>query len=104
MFTRSELENAITEYENKAKSFSDCEKLATFYTIYNHKFAPKEQTESRATYTETVIDDYGDSEFYSTIQGREAADVWDVIDELMMTLQVVNPKLYNATLRKIDSL
>lgn len=104
MFTRSEIESAIKEYENKANSFSDCEKLSALYTVYAYKYAQPEPKETRQVYTETVVDDYGDTEFYSAIQGREAADVWDVIDELMMTLQVVNPKLYNATLRKIDSL
>ncbi|MCM1271580.1 MAG: hypothetical protein NC247_13320, partial [Ruminococcus flavefaciens] len=63
----------------------------------------KESKEQKAVYTETVIDNYGDSEFFMTIQGRNSENVWKVLDELMSTLQVVNPKLYNATLRKIDS-
>lgn len=104
MLTRRELENAIAECESNPSSFNDCQKLATFYTIYQHCFAEKEPKESRSVYTETVIDDYGDSEFLDIIRDREAGDVWAVMDELMMTLQVVNPKLYNATLRKIDSL
>lgn len=104
MFARTELEKAIKDLESKSKSFSDCEKLSALYTVYDHHFAPKEQKESRAVYTETVIDDYGDSEFFETIRDREAGDVWEVMDELMMTLQLLDPKLYHATLRKIDSL
>lgn len=104
MFARTELEEAIKDLESRSKSFSDCEKLSALYTVYNQNFAPKESKEMRTVYTETVIDDYGDSEFFSIIQGREAVDVWEVIDELMMTLQLLNPKLYHATLRKIDSL
>ncbi len=104
MFARTELEDAIKDLESKSKSFSDCEKLSALYTVYDHHFAPKEQKESRAVYTETVIDDYGDSEFFEVIRDREAESVWTVMDELMMTLQLLNPKLYHATLRKIDSL
>ena len=104
MFARTELENTIKDLESNAKSFSDCEKLSALYTVYDHHFAPKEQKESRAVYTETVIDDYGDSEFFETIRDREAESVWGVMDELMITLQLLYPKLYHSTLREIDSL
>ncbi|MDE5765338.1 MAG: hypothetical protein K2N49_01995 [Ruminococcus sp.] len=104
MFTRRELENAITELESKVQSFSDCEKLSALYTIYNQKFAPQESKESRTIYTETIVDDYGDSEFFEAIRDKDAGNVWSVMEELMAALQLFNPKLYNATLRKIDSL
>lgn len=104
MFTRKEIESAIKEYEAKASSFSDCEKLAAFYTVLAYKYGEQEPKEQRAVYTETVIDNYGDTEFYSAIRGQKAADVWDIMDELMANLQLFNPKLYNATIRELDSL
>ncbi len=101
MFSQAELEKAIKDLESKSKSFSDCEKLSALYTVYDHHFTQKE---SKTAYTETFIDNYGDNEFFTIIQGREAVGVWAVMNELMMTLQLLNPKLYHATLRKIDSL
>lgn len=103
MIAKTELEKAIDECEHLPISYQNCEKLATFYAIYDHLYAEKEPKEQKSVYTETVIDDYGDSEFFMTIQGKDSKEVWKVLDELMSTLQVVNPKLYNATLRKIDS-
>lgn len=103
MFTKRELENAIAECESNPSSFNDCQKLAAFYTIYQYRFAEKESKESREIYTETVINDYGNSEFFNTIRGRDAESIWAILDELMSVLKAVNPKLYNATLRKIDS-
>lgn len=47
-----------------------------------------------------TIDYYGDSEFLLEINGRESYDVWEIIDELMTTLQAINPRLYTAVIQK----
>lgn len=104
MFTRRELENAIAECEKNPSTFNDCQKLAAFYTLYDHLYTDNEPREQRTVYTETIIDNYGDSEFFMAVQGRDSESVWEVLNELMSALQIVNPKLYNATLQKIDSL
>ena len=31
-------------------------------------------------------------------------EVWKIMDELMDTLQVIQPRLYNSVIRKIDSI
>lgn len=110
MFSKRELENAIAEYEDKCNSFSDCQKLATYKILHAEYFPDKPKEQRTAVYSslepepETIVDDYGDSEFYSTIRGLCAESVWAVMDELMTTLQVVNPRLYNATMRMIDEI
>ena len=43
------------------------------------------------------------SEFFQAISGRKSADMWAVMGELMDTLQAINPRLYSAVLRKINS-
>ncbi len=35
------------------------------------------------------------------VRGRKLEDVWPIIDELMLTLQVIQPRLYNAVMAKI---
>ena len=32
----------------------------------------------------------------------EAADVWPIMDELMSTLQVLQPRLYDGVMRKLQ--
>lgn len=98
MINRIELESAIRECEAGDVSYSNYEKLATFYTIYDHLYTSKQLADVR---NETVIGSYGNSEFLETVVGRKAEDVWAVIDELMSTLQVVNPHLYDGVMRKI---
>ena len=43
------------------------------------------------------------SEFFQAISGRKSAEMWGVMGELMDTLQAINPRLYSAVLRKINS-
>ena len=97
MLSQREIENAIKECEKGNSSYQNCEKLATLYTIYDHLYAdPVTQTSD-----EMIIDDYGVSDFLTTVRGKDAGSVWAVLDELMATLQVTNPRLYNGVMRKI---
>lgn len=83
-------------------------KLASFYTILDHMYnkesgpdysfaePPKEED-----YTRPKIDSYSDSEFSQLVQGMYLDDVFPIIDELMDTLKVMNPRLYNGVMKKI---
>lgn len=44
----------------------------------------------------------GESDFLGKIEGKDTERMWLLMDELMETLQVVNPRLYNGVMRKID--
>ena len=97
MLTKQELEDAIYDIEDAPSNYSNCEKLAMLYTIYDHLYEGGYAELS----AETVIGDYGDSEFLKAVRNRPAYDVWLVIDELVTTLEVVNPRLYDAFMRKV---
>lgn len=49
-------------------------------------------------------DMYGDSDFLKAVFGKKASSAWTVMDELMDTLHVVNPKVYESVMRKIKEL
>ena len=101
MFSRSELLNAIQELESAPATYQNAEKLATFYALYDHLYIHKEPENRIETVREVTIDRYDGSEFYEAISGQKAAQVWAVVDELMATLQALQPKLYQATIDKI---
>lgn len=42
------------------------------------------------------------TEFAALIDGRNANDMWAIMDELMTMLQMLNPRLYNSVMRKIE--
>ena len=95
MITRKELVNCITECENAQPSYQNCEKLATFYTIFDHLYEDSEQK------LETQVEDYGDSEFLKAIKGKPTDEMWLIMDELMDALQITNPRLYESVMRKL---
>ena len=89
MFSKNELLNAIDELEKAPATYQNAEKLAVFYLLFDHLYVQKEPD---------------GSEFYEAISGHEAAQVWAVLDELMATLQLLQPKLYSATIDKIKGI
>ena len=101
MFTKSELLDAIDELEASPATYQNAEKLATFYLLYDHLYVTKEPEARIESVEEVKIYRYGDSEFLQVISGQKSEDVWKIIDELMTTVRVLQPKLYQATIDKI---
>jgi flagellar motor component MotA len=102
MFSKSELLDAIEELEMSPATYQNAEKLATFYALYDHLYVRKEPMERIESINEVVVDDYGDSEFLQSVMGRKADQIWMVMDELMETVKVLQPKLYQAVIDKIN--
>ena len=101
MFSQKELVNAINELENSPATYQNAEKLATFYLLYEHLFVDKEPQNRVERIEEVTIDRYGSSEFYEAIAGKNAAQVWAVVDELMNAVQALQPRLYRATIDRL---
>ena len=101
MFTKDEILDAIDELEEAPATFQNAEKLATFYSLYDHLYVRKEPMMSFESVKEVIIDRYGDSEFLQIIEGKYPEDIWLIMDELMDAVRVLQPKLYNATIEKL---
>lgn len=102
MFSKSELLDAIEDLEMAPATYQNAEKLATFYTLYDHLYVRKESVSRIESINEVIVDDYGDSEFLQAVAGRKADQIWMVMDELMETVKVLQPKLYQAVIDKIN--
>lgn len=119
MITERDLQGAIAECEGKRNPDANtCLKLAAFYTIKQHMFP---ETEPKAQYAVTEaqthvrdvmqshsyaaspdkIGHIGDSEFAKVVENMYVDDVMDVMDELMITIQAIYPRLYNGVMRKL---
>lgn len=101
MFSKKELLEAIDELEASPATYQNAEKLATFYSLYDHLYVEKEPMSRIESVREVKIDRYGDSEFLEAITDKNPEDIWMVMDELMSTLQALNPRLYQATMDRI---
>lgn len=51
-----------------------------------------------------VIDSHESSEFLQSINGKKAVDVWKIMSELMESVKLIQPRLYDAVMRKIKGL
>lgn len=65
--------------------------------------APVERAENYADdfSGDLPIGDYGESDFLQAVRGKRPAEVFLVIDDLMQTMSVVNPRVYDGVMRQI---
>lgn len=104
MITEQDLREAIAECQGQRNPNANTAiKLAAFLTIQRELFGdPETHGYSYASApAETPQYDSG-SEFSDAIQQIDQYRAWEIMDELMTTLQAVNPRLYNGVMRKIE--
>lgn len=114
MIKEADLLEAIAECQGERNpNANTCIKLAAYYTILDHirseepviedrvySFAPapvKEEAEQPFEYRSR-------SEFGTLFPELDPQEALRVIDELMETLRIMYPRLYDATMRKLTAL
>lgn len=120
MITEHDLQEAIAECEGQRNpNANTCIKLAAFYTIRNNMFpktdaqAPEpllphsysfvaDTSTNVETGAEAVMID-SDTDFAKAVSKLPQSTAWDIMDELMSTLAVLNPRLYASAMRKIET-
>lgn len=111
MIYEKDLDESIARYQGEVNpSINTCIKLAACYALKRELFGGPEQpalpaysfAAAPAESVESTIEYYGDTEFAQTIDGRAAADIWPVMDELMETLKIIQPRLYDGVMRKLQ--
>lgn len=106
MITETDLNTAIAECQGKRNpDAKTCMMLAAFYTIKREMFGEEKHAEipsySYAPAPVAVIEADGNSDFARAIDGKDQGKVIPVLDELMQTLSVIQPKLYDAVMTKL---
>ncbi len=101
MFTKRELCDAIKECENAPASFQNCEKLAVFYSLYDRLFAEK-PNEGEQKNTKNEVQTTANSEFLRTVAGKDWTSLLVILDELMDTIKILQPRLYDAVMQKLQ--
>lgn len=108
MITEKDLQEAIAECMGERNpNANTCIKLAAYYTIQNELY-PKSQTIEIADRGHSfdappeIPRIKSESEFATVANNLPVERVWKVMDELMKTLQVVNPRLYAGVMRRLE--
>lgn len=110
MITEFDLQEAIAECQGtRNPNASTCIKLAAFLIIQKELYGEKDHTVMEVPQYSfdagkpNTVNYYSDTEFAELIEGKDANAMWAIVDELMSTLQVIEPRLYAAVIRKIKS-
>ena len=105
MITRQELEEAIAECQGQRNPTANtCLKLAAFYTIRKELFGEEEKNVPMYSYSPPPVETvgkYGDSEFMEAVEGKSVSDVMPIIDELMESMKILQPRIYDSVMRKV---
>lgn len=102
MLSKSELLKAIEDLEDASPTFQNCQKMATFYTLLNAIYRSGGEINPQVeTFREEIIGDHGNSDFLRMIEGMESHEAWLIMDELMETIKILQPKLYDSVMRRI---
>lgn len=103
MITKKDLDAAIAECQGKRNPDANtCIKLAAFYTIKREMFGEEPASYSYAPApNQNTIEIKSDSEFARAVNGMNVSEFLPIIDELMSTLQIIQPRLYGAVMMKL---
>jgi hypothetical protein len=110
MITEQALQEAIAEcHGERNPNANTCMKLAAYYTIRDHLEAqgnapvlPGRSYAPEPPQPETIQWE-GDSEFARTIRGLPVSYIMPIMDELMEAVQVLQPRLYNGVISKLNN-
>lgn len=115
MISEAELLNSIAECKAAPATYQNCERLAVFYTLYDRLYAHKNVNESLDGYNNalplnenktaagTVSVPHTNSVFFKLVDGMDLGRFWEVIDELVSTVEVINPKLYEGVVKRLKN-
>ena len=106
VITEKDLNSAIAECQGKRNPDSKtCIMLAAFYTIKREMFGEEKKPEPEYSYApapyQNTIEINSDTEFARAVDGMELDRFLPIIDELMSTIQVIQPRLYNAVMNRL---
>ena len=110
MLRERDIDEAIAEcVGEKNPTARTCAKLASYLTIKKEMFGAKPSPAKRETPSYSYAAYPGKTIWYSShtdfsraIRGKNDAEIWPIIDDLMSTLQIEYPLLYDGIMRKLD--
>ena len=94
MISRDELDKTILELEMRDTTFANCSKLADLYVVRDH-------ITGQQTAQPTPLSVDPSSEFLQAVDGKDSVAVFAIMDDLMDTIRVTEPRAYDSVMRKI---
>lgn len=107
MLDRKEIDIEISRLEYGESSYPAYAKLADLYTIRDQMDKTESPNWDRG-YSEAAKPvehiPQGDSDFLMLAAEKDPDGVWEILDDLMDTLRVTNPRVYRGIMRRLNDL
>ena len=98
MILIDEINGEIAKLEAQTQTYQTIERLAALYTVRDHNTIPTTQimpAEPSAVNVEAT------SPFLARCAGEPVCEIMAIMDELMSTIQVLMPKLYDGVMQRL---
>lgn len=99
MVTENELNAAIDELMETKPTLAVCERLFVLMGLREQLYGKQGGVESKAANTPKTS--ASGSEFIQLISERDFSEVVPILDDLMNAVKVLQPRLYDAAMRKL---
>lgn len=100
MISLEQINGEISALEEERPTYVIMDKLAALYTVRDHMVLDTKSSAAPAPVS--TIPHISDSDFSKIIEGKDQGKVWPIIDELVSTIAVMHPKLYDAVTQKLQ--
>lgn len=101
MITEREILDAIDDLLREPVSITDCGKIASLMVVHDHLYGNKKQEHREREPKRSTIETAGGSEFLKAVNGRDVGDVMALMDELMVAVKVLQPRIYAEVLDRL---
>lgn len=98
MVDENEVNRWIARLETEESSWTNYERLAVLYAIRDQQSGSRDRAPAPVS-----VETYGDSDFLRAVADVPPDKAWDIMDELMDSLKIVNERVYNSVMRKLGS-
>lgn len=81
--------------------FSPRELFGNSEQFPGYSYAPPPAETPQITAAPETVGEYGDSDFLRAVAGEDPAAAWEIMNELMEDLRIINPRVYDGVMRRI---
>ncbi len=112
MVTKEELQEGIRLCQIGEPTPEKMIRLGAYYTVMEHLFG-EDTPEKITSYSMAPapqepkpgpIDTSGNSDFLWSVRGKNTASIMNIMDELMDTMKVIQPRIYDSVMRRVSEI
>ena len=101
MVDENEVNRWIARLETEESSWTNYERLAVLYAIRDQQSGSRERALPMA-YSAAPAPVNVESDFLRAVADVPPDKAWEIMDELMDSLKIVNERVYNSVMRKLE--